>query len=181
MNFVNLSKVNNRAQIPLETFQSASNNIDLSNNNLSGDIPEELTSLVELRSLNLSQNRLTGSIPDKIGDMKQLESLDFSRNSLSGRIPDGFALLSFLSYLNLSYNKLTGEIPKSAQLQSIDASSFVGNSLCGSPLTDNCSGELVMGTKMIRMKMMNQRESGFMSSYLWDMQWGFQLCVVRWC
>ncbi|KAL8459263.1 hypothetical protein ACS0TY_036661 [Phlomoides rotata] len=115
--------------------------INLSHNNLSGDIPKELTSLVELRSLNLSQNHLTGSISDNIGDMKQLESLDFSRNSLSGRIPVEFAHLSFLNYLNLSYNKLTGEIPKSTQLQSLDASSFIGNDLCGPPLTSTCSGD----------------------------------------
>ncbi|KAF5808437.1 putative polygalacturonase [Helianthus annuus] len=37
--------------------------IDLSSNNLTGHIPSELMSLMELKSLNLSRNQLSGSIP----------------------------------------------------------------------------------------------------------------------
>ncbi|CAL9066544.1 unnamed protein product [Musa banksii] len=57
--------------------------IDLSNNNLSGNIPEELGNLHGLRSLNLSRNYLIGQIPRSIDGMKQLEVLDLSRNNLS--------------------------------------------------------------------------------------------------
>ncbi|KAG6419739.1 hypothetical protein SASPL_116251 [Salvia splendens] len=113
--------------------------IDLSMNSLSGEIPNELTSLSELGSLNLSGNQLTGLIPENIGEMKQLESLDLSRNSLWGRIPSSLASISSLGYLDLSYNNLTGRIPDGTQLQSFNASSFVGNHLCGLPLTSNCS------------------------------------------
>lgn len=113
--------------------------IDLSRNNLSGDIPKELTSLVELISLNVSENHLTGRIPDNIGNMKRLESLDISRNSLSGQIPSGLTRISSLSHLNVSYNNLTGEIPGGTQLLGFDASSYAGNGLCGPPLRKNCS------------------------------------------
>ncbi|KAL8459252.1 hypothetical protein ACS0TY_036652 [Phlomoides rotata] len=123
------------------TTLSLVTNINLSKNNLSGEIPKELTSLAELRSLNLSRNRLIGSIPERIGDMKQLESLDLSINSVSGEIPISFTLLTSLNHLNLSHNNLTGRIPKSTQLQSLDASSFTGNNLCGSPLEINCRGD----------------------------------------
>ncbi|XP_047978827.1 putative receptor like protein 25 [Salvia hispanica] len=71
--------------------------------------------------------------------MKQLESLDLSRNSLYGRIPSSLASISGLGYLDLSYNNLTGRIPDGTQLQSFNASSFVGNHLCGLPLTNSCS------------------------------------------
>ncbi|KAF4380266.1 hypothetical protein F8388_024559 [Cannabis sativa] len=108
--------------------------LDLSRNNLSGEIPEELASLDALQSLNLSGNYLSGSIPEKIDSMTDLESLDLSRNHLSGYIPTGLSGLSFLSHLNLSYNNLSGQIPIGTQLQSMDASSFVGNKLCGPPL-----------------------------------------------
>ncbi|XP_050203498.1 receptor-like protein EIX2 [Mercurialis annua] len=108
---------------------------DLSNNKLSGEIPEKVTSLIQLQSLNLSNNLLDGTIPEDIGAMQSLESLDFSQNQLIGEIPQSMANLSSLSYLNLSYNKLLGKIPVSTQLGSLEASSFIGNNLSGPPLT----------------------------------------------
>ncbi|KAK2993036.1 hypothetical protein RJ640_029245, partial [Escallonia rubra] len=113
--------------------------MDLSSNNLSGEVPKELTSLVGLRSLNLSGNFLTGMIPKKIGDMELLESLDFSRNQLSGEIPSSVSSLTFLSHLNLAFNNLSGRIPTSTQLQSFNASCFIGNKFCGPPVSKNCT------------------------------------------
>ncbi|KAK6144070.1 hypothetical protein DH2020_020890 [Rehmannia glutinosa] len=100
------------SELYYDTILSLVTNIDLSKNNLSGDIPKEITNLVELRSLNLSGNHFSGLIPDSIGNMKQLESLDFSRNSLSGEIPSSFTIMSSLNYLNLSCNNLTGKYQK---------------------------------------------------------------------
>ncbi|XP_028098892.1 receptor-like protein EIX1 [Camellia sinensis] len=113
--------------------------VDISNNNISGKIPVELTSLLGLLSLNLSGNRLAGVIPKKIGNMESLESLDLSRNQLCGEIPPTISNLTFLSYLNLSHNNLSGKIPSNTQLQSFSSSSFIGNNLCGLPLSNNCS------------------------------------------
>ncbi|KAJ0794722.1 putative non-specific serine/threonine protein kinase [Helianthus annuus] len=110
--------------------------IDLSSNNLTGYIPSELTSLLELTSLNLSRNQLSGSIPEKIGNMKELMSLDLSVNRLSGELPMSLSSLNFLSSFNVSFNNLTGRIPTGTQLQSFGESSFFGNKLCGAPLTE---------------------------------------------
>ena len=90
--------------------------IDLSSNNLSGEIPEEITTLDALVNLNLSWNCFSGVVPNKIGEMQLLESLDLSRNNLSGKIPASLSNLTFLSYLDLSYNNLTGRIPSGQQL-----------------------------------------------------------------
>ncbi|KAB2605977.1 receptor-like protein 12 [Pyrus ussuriensis x Pyrus communis] len=110
--------------------------LDLSNNMLTGEIPEELTSLISLQTLNLSDNLLTGRIPSKIGDMRMLESLDLSMNQLCGEVSPSISNLTFLNYLNLSYNNLIGQIPKGTQLQSFDMSSYAGNKLCGPPLEE---------------------------------------------
>ncbi|KAH1084071.1 hypothetical protein J1N35_023832 [Gossypium stocksii] len=115
--------------------------MDLSANNLTGEIPKEIGSLIGLLSLNFSRNLLTGNIPDSIGNMELMESLDLSMNRLNGEIPPSFSNLNFLNHFNVSYNNLTGQIPTSTQLQSFDNLSYVGNHLCGPPLTKNCTSK----------------------------------------
>jgi len=113
--------------------------IDLSNNQLVGEIPREITNLIGLEFLNLSHNQLIGHIPQSIGDMRSLLSIDFSRNQLFGEIPRTLSNLNFLSMLDLSYNHLKGKIPTGTQLQTFAASNFIGNNLCGPPLLINCT------------------------------------------
>ncbi|XP_076913390.1 receptor-like protein EIX1 [Bidens hawaiensis] len=124
-------------------------NLDLSNNNLAGEIPEGLASLSGLLGLNLSNNHLTGRIPDKIGNLSSLMSLDLSANSLSGMIPQSMSSLTFFSHLNLSYNNLSGRIPTGMQLQTLmEPWIYAGNNgLCGSPLPKSCSRVEVSAAK----------------------------------
>ncbi|XVE99163.1 hypothetical protein REPUB_Repub03eG0173500 [Reevesia pubescens] len=73
--------------------------------------------------------------------MGLLECVDLSTNNISGEIPQTISYLSFLSNLNLSYNKITGKIPTSTQLQSLNASSFLGTELFGPPLSESSNTE----------------------------------------
>ncbi|KAH9743530.1 LRRNT 2 domain-containing protein [Citrus sinensis] len=100
------------------------NLMDLSSNNLSGEMPVELTRLIHLGTLNLSRNHLVGKIPTQIGKLEWLESLDLSRNKLSGSIPPSMVSLTFMNHLNLLD----------------DPSIYEGNlPLCGDPLPKRCS------------------------------------------
>ncbi|KAK4734441.1 hypothetical protein R3W88_008702 [Solanum pinnatisectum] len=92
-----------------DTILALFTSLDMSSNNLSGDIPISVTRLAGLRSFNHSKNNLTGRIPNDIGDMKVLESVDLSENQLYGQIPQSFSSLSTLSYLNLSDNNLSAD------------------------------------------------------------------------
>ncbi|KAJ9555858.1 hypothetical protein OSB04_010472 [Centaurea solstitialis] len=119
-------------------------NIDLSSNNLTGQIPNELTDLHGLVALNLSKNTLHGEIPRKIGEMKNLLTLDLSRNNFSGAIPSSMSQMALLNYLDMSHNSLSGRIPSSTQLQSFPPSRYIGNAgLCGPPITKSCPGDEV--------------------------------------
>ncbi|KAL5572599.1 hypothetical protein UlMin_022196 [Ulmus minor] len=109
-------------------------NIDLSSNKLMGEIPEGITELVGLVALNLSRNNLSGQIPSEMGRLIWLDALDLSNNQLSGKIPSSFARLDRLPVLDLSNNNLSGKIPTSTQLQSFNATAYMGNQLCGAPL-----------------------------------------------
>ncbi|KAL4322635.1 receptor-like protein EIX2 [Arachis hypogaea] len=113
--------------------------IDLSSNRFNGEIPSDMMRLVGLVSLNISRNKLVGNIPQGVGQLKSLDFLDLSRNQLSGRIPSQLSQLDRLSVLDLSYNDLSGQILLGTQLQTRDASAYIGNpKLCGAPLNRTC-------------------------------------------
>ena len=83
----------------------------LGDNRLSGEIPAELGSLVNLVVLELSGNRLNGEIPGELGSLANLQYLSLNYNRLSGEIPAELGNLSNLGWLDLSWNQLSGEIP----------------------------------------------------------------------
>ncbi|KAM0949554.1 putative leucine-rich repeat domain superfamily [Dioscorea sansibarensis] len=128
-------------QMEYSKILSLVTSMDLSNNKLSCELPEELTKLHGLHFLNLSYNHFNGNIPESISDMKQLESLDLSWNNLVGTIPSRMSALNFLSHLNISHNNLSGKIPTGGQLQTFVPSAYDWNhDVCGSPL-QNCANE----------------------------------------
>ncbi|KAM7515797.1 hypothetical protein LguiA_005380 [Lonicera macranthoides] len=85
--------------------------LDFSENRFSGIIPPEIGFLTNLETLHLFENQLTGSIPPKICHLKYLYLLSLSRNSLEGPIPSSIGNLSNLALLKLYKNKLSGIIP----------------------------------------------------------------------
>jgi Leucine-rich repeat (LRR) protein len=87
--------------------------LDLSNNQLTGEIPSEIGDLINLTTLNLSDNQFTGGIPKEIGDLTNLTELDLSNNQLTGYIPSQLGNLTNLTNLYLNDNQLTGQIPES--------------------------------------------------------------------
>lgn len=101
--------------------------LDLSNNNLNGEIPTSIGNLSSLRLLNLSGNQLGWKIPPSLGEISTLEQLDLSKNNLSGEIPGELSTLSKLAVLNVSSNKLCGRIPKGSQLDTFGVTSFQKN------------------------------------------------------
>ena len=89
----------------------------LGGNQLSGEVPSELRSLANLRELVLSVNQLTGPVPTWLGSLANLEVLWLGGNQLSGEVPSELRSLANLESLALHENQLNGEIP--AQLGSL--------------------------------------------------------------
>jgi Leucine-rich repeat (LRR) protein len=101
--------------------------LDLSHNNLTGAIPQEIGQLKLLAKLNFSFNSVSGEIPKQLGNLTNLQVLDLSSNHLTGAIPLALNNLHFLSKFNVSHNDLEGPIPSVGQLSTFPSSSFDGN------------------------------------------------------
>ena len=76
--------------------------LDLSMNQLSGEIPTSFGSLKALKLLNISHNNLSGMVLASLGDLESLEGLDLLYNKLLGSIPQSFAKLQELTILDVT-------------------------------------------------------------------------------
>ncbi|XP_061362635.1 probable inactive receptor kinase At1g48480 [Gastrolobium bilobum] len=133
-------------------------------NALSGNLPADLAACVGLRNLYLQQNLLSGEVPQFLFRLNGLVRLNLGYNNFSGPVPVGFRNLTRLRTLFLENNRLTGSLPEldltelaqfnvsnnmlngsvPEKLQAFSKDSFLGNSLCGKPLS-LCPGDANVG------------------------------------
>jgi Leucine-rich repeat (LRR) protein len=107
--------------------------INLLANNLVGEIPEEITNLVEITNITLDQNTLSGIIPSSINKLTQLEILSLQRNQISGGIPSSIGDCTELVVLSLGNNELTSSIPQTiGKLNKLTSLGLEVNQLNGS-------------------------------------------------
>ncbi|GAU49749.1 hypothetical protein TSUD_43360 [Trifolium subterraneum] len=170
LSYLLISIVTNLPSIPiwfwskLQTIEL----LDISNNNLTGKIPNLELNLTNNPTINLSSNQLEGSIPsfllqagtlflsnNRFSDLApllctktkptNLQFLDISNNQLKGEFPDCWMNLASLKLVELSNNKLSGKIPFSmGNLVNIEALNLRKNSLSGQLPSSlkNCSNTL---------------------------------------
>ncbi|MDW8211772.1 MAG: LamG-like jellyroll fold domain-containing protein [Cytophagales bacterium] len=101
--------------------------INLSNNNLTGEIPDifipqprGLGVLDSLIYLNLSHNRIRGNIPPSLANHRRLTYLDLSFNGLEGDLPAHLGDLSQLRTVWLSGNRFTSVPRQIGSLQQLE-------------------------------------------------------------
>ncbi|XP_021311607.1 receptor kinase-like protein Xa21 [Sorghum bicolor] len=86
--------------------------ISLGGNDLSGEIPADLSNITGLTVLDFTTSKLHGEIPPELGRLAQLQWLNLEMNNLTGTIPASIKNMSMLSILDISYNSLTGSVPR---------------------------------------------------------------------
>ncbi|XP_048233710.1 protein STRUBBELIG-RECEPTOR FAMILY 6 [Ricinus communis] len=100
-------------------------NLDLSNNNLAGNIPYGLPR--NLTQVNLANNQFTGDIPYDFSSMTKLTYLNVAHNQLQNQLSDLFGKLSSLTTLDVSFNQLPGNLPWSFRNLSSMTSMYLQN------------------------------------------------------
>jgi len=107
--------------------------VDLSHNNFSGKIPTSIGSLVELQALLLRNNNLTEEIPSSLMNCTKLLMLDMRENRLEGHIPYWIGSeLKELHVLSLQRNNFFGSLPfELCYLQNIQLFDLSLNNLSG--------------------------------------------------
>ena len=106
--------------------------LELAGNELSGPMPNWLTSISTLRVLNIGRNELTGPLPAVLGNMTTLEVIDVRHNVFNGPIPAELGKLTNLKRLDFHGNALTGTVPASlGNLTNLTLLWLVNNKLSG--------------------------------------------------
>ncbi|KAG5253459.1 receptor protein [Salix suchowensis] len=86
----------------------------VSDNRLTGEIPQAICNLTSLVILQLSNNNLNSKLPQCLGNISNSASvLDLRNNSFSGDIPDAFSSDCTLRAIDFRQNQLEGKIPRS--------------------------------------------------------------------
>ena len=103
---------------PSLLFSDELNVLNMRNNRLEGAIPDWFGNMDflfrrNLHELDLSYNRFSGELPQELGELAQLRYLYLSNNKLSGSIPTSFSQLRELRELELHGNEeLVGSLPR---------------------------------------------------------------------
>ena len=139
-------------------YYSIVNTIELNliENQLTGNIPPEIGILTNLTGLFLSYNYLRGEIPSEIGNLRNLTELHLGHNSLQGEIPPEIGNLGNLTYLSLWDNELTGEIPPEIG----NLSNLTYLSLWDNELTGNIPPEIGNLTSLIFLSISENKING---------------------
>ncbi|KAG0096904.1 hypothetical protein BGZ93_003787 [Podila epicladia] len=86
-------------------------NRNLGDNHLTGEIPESIYTLRNLKILDLPGNKLSGKISPEIGNMAGLTKLILSHNNFNDSLPVEIQNLKRLESMVVNYNSFSGVFP----------------------------------------------------------------------
>uniref|UniRef100_A0A803N4A9 non-specific serine/threonine protein kinase n=1 Tax=Chenopodium quinoa TaxID=63459 RepID=A0A803N4A9_CHEQI len=143
----------------------------LYNNRLSGELPTSFKAF-NLVELDVSQNKLTGLIPEDIGKLQKLEILKLTQNEFHGTIPPSIAQLTSLKMLSLFMNRFSGSLPTEMGMHSELEGIEVSDNAFTGQLTENLchKGKLLTCWDMKTVLLSNNQFSGHLPDKLaWNL------------
>eukprot|EP00977_Amphora_coffeiformis_P016703 scaffold5237_cov179-Amphora_coffeaeformis.AAC.16 len=85
--------------------------LNLPNNNLIGELPNELGLLSSIVEIHLGSNDLVGQVPTTFGNLKNIITINLSWTSIDGYIPPSLGEARLLENINLVGTSISGLIP----------------------------------------------------------------------
>ncbi|XP_058745285.1 probably inactive leucine-rich repeat receptor-like protein kinase At5g48380 [Vicia villosa] len=134
-----LSNMGLKGQFPRGIVNCSSlTGLDLSINDLSGNIPVDISLLLTyVTSLDLSSNEFSGEIPPSLANCSYLNTLKLDQNQLTGQIPLQLGTLTRLKTFDVSDNSLTGQVPYFTH-GNVSVNYANNSGLCGSSSLGPC-------------------------------------------
>ncbi|KAJ0054285.1 hypothetical protein Pint_03132 [Pistacia integerrima] len=110
-------------------------NLRLSDMGLKGEFPRGIKNCSSMTGLDLSSNNLSGSLPEDISHLVGfLTALDLSSNNSLVRIPAQLGQLGRLKTFSVANNQLSGQIPSFSNYTAKPDDFANNQALCGEPL-----------------------------------------------
>ncbi|CDY29747.1 BnaA01g19190D [Brassica napus] len=133
---LDISTLNTRSIVDMSLFSHFESLSILTSCNIS-EFPKFLRTQTSLFNLDISQNQIKGQVPEWLWSLPGLEYVDFSLNSFTGfdgPADDPFPLLpKSMTFLSASDNQFSGEIPTTiCELVSLDVLVLSNNNFSGS-------------------------------------------------
>jgi hypothetical protein len=118
--------------------------INLSENNLVGGLPDELGNLGQLSALDLFSNTITGTLPAALFNLDTVTFLQLGNNEIEGTIPPEMENMDGLVSLYLNQNSFSGVIPDTlGNIDGLELLYLHGNML-NEPVPDSlCTLDLI--------------------------------------
>lgn len=132
--------------------------IDLSNNKLSGTIPP---GLLNMRILDLHDNMITGSFPRVGFDFFGVEFLALHNNRLEGHLSSELSRLQKLTHLDLSLNNFQGTMPELKRMTQLSYLFLAKNKFDEGPIPEDWSN--LVNLKELSLK--DTRRTGTIPSF----------------
>lgn len=128
---VDVSNNNLTGEIP-QQFPLNITEITMNNNMFTGNLPQ-LDQLSSVEIINLSNNQVDGNInPQIFTGLVKVVTLDLSFNQLQGPLPDTIKNMGALQTLNLQNNQLSGQLPATlSELNNVQTFNIENNQFTG--------------------------------------------------
>uniref|UniRef100_A0A7N0ZSV3 Verticillium wilt resistance-like protein n=1 Tax=Kalanchoe fedtschenkoi TaxID=63787 RepID=A0A7N0ZSV3_KALFE len=199
--FFSLANNSLHGNIPESVCNAESTAFDMSNNFLSGELPQCLTQIPNSMLLNFMNNNFTGLIPDTFPITCSLEYLNLNGNSFHGAVPKSLKQCAGLKALDLGNNQLHDEFPcwmSDAHVLVLKSNMFYGSILCPNVsanwsrlqiidiASNNFSGSLPSWQLLEWRSMMVNEDSNSKLQYIYDPEYmslligvfGYQITVT---